>query len=125
MSEVKAVDWNALGVTWSDDGSATIALSFEINVGGVKGKSLVMLCPSLDQAEAIDNDKNGTALQRERRGIASLMGVTEGEMGQLKFPDYRRLQAVYECFFGGTPPMFVGSQSASQSSGSPGTSTSA
>ncbi len=122
---MKDLDWNALGVTWNDDGSADIRLTFPINVGGVRSATVRMQCPSLDQAAEINQDKNGTELDRERRGMAGLMGLAAEELGQVKFPDYRRLQKVYWVFFTGTPPMFIGGAPKPSSSASHATSTSA
>lgn len=108
-------DWAKIGVEWQDDGSAIITLTHPINVGGAKSTKVQMQCPSLNQVEVIEADKEGMALTREKRGVASLMGMAPEEVGQIKFPDYRRVQQVYADFLGGTPPTFVGATPAPQS----------
>lgn len=108
-------EWNKLGVEWHEDGNATITLTFEVNVGGVKSKKVQMQCPSLEQMEFIDSDKIGTALAREKRSVAGLVGMAPEEMGQIKAPDYRRIQMVYADFLQGTPPPFIGAEYAPQS----------
>ncbi|MBX9635288.1 MAG: phage tail assembly protein [Magnetospirillum sp.] len=117
-------DWKKIGVEWQEDGSAIIALTFPINVGGAKSTKVQMHCPSLDQVEAINADKTGDPVAREKRGIAGMMGLAPEELGQIKFPDYRRVQMVYADFLAGTPPMFIGAACEAQSGFSPAISTS-
>lgn len=108
-------DWKKKGIIWNEDGSASITLTHPINVGGTKSTKVQMHCPSLDQMEIIASDKDGSDITREKRNMASLMGLAPEELGQVKAPDYRRLQEVYADFLAGTPPMFIGAKFAPQS----------
>lgn len=115
-------DWKKKGVIWNEDGSASITLTHPINVGGVKSAKVQMHCPSLDQLEIIAAaDKAASAaaaaapLGAEKKNMSSLMGLTPEELGQVKAPDYRRLQMVYADFLAGTPPTFIGAEFAPRS----------
>jgi hypothetical protein len=109
MNEKMTVEeWKNIGVIWNDDGSADIALSFPINVGGVKTKKVRMECPSLNQAEDIEKDDSGTAIAQEKRSVGALIGIAPEEVGQIMKPDYTRVQKVYATFLAGTPPTFIG-----------------
>lgn len=111
--------WAAKGVVWNDDGSASIALTHPINVGGTKSAKVQMSCPSLEQLEVIAAADNaaqpGKPLAAEKENMASLMGLAPEELGQVKAPDYRRLQMVYADFLAGTPPTFIGAEYVPQS----------
>lgn len=120
LSELSVEDWQAMGVEWQEDGSAIITLSYPIQIGHLKAASLTMQCPDLNQAEEIDKSPaKESALSKEKKDIAGLMGLAPEEMGQIKFPDYRRVQKVYSVFFTGTPPLYIGGASAPQSASSP------
>ena len=121
MNDVKEIaaltveDWEKLGVTWNEDGSADITLTAEINVGGVKTKLVHMECPSLSDAEGFEADKKGTAIEQERRAVGQLTGMAPEEVGQIKKPDYGRVQKVFGLFLSDTPPLFIGGASDPQS----------
>lgn len=115
LAALTVEDWKKWGVTWNENGSADIKLTAEINVGGVRTKTVHMECPSLSQAEEFDNDKKGTAIEQERRAVGMLTGMAPEEVGQIKKPDYGRVQKVYALFLADTPPLFIGGASDPQS----------
>lgn len=121
VNEMTVEDWKAIGVTWNEDGSATIELTKPIKVGAMAKQALVMVCPSLNDAEEFDKSlsKDETALIRERKNMCSLIGLAPEEMGMVKLPDYRRLQRVYTVFLAGTPPLFIGGAGGPRSDSSP------
>lgn len=93
---------NIPGVTWNDDGSATIELLRAINVSGDKLKSITMQCPSMKFMRQHNTSIEG--MDGEVKGVAELCGLAVEEIDQTGYPDYQRIQKVFACFLVGTAP---------------------
>lgn len=101
------------GVSWNDDGSASIDLVKPINISGDMTKVLKMQYPSVTFMNT--HNKQINELDGENSAIAELCGVAPEEIGQLGWPDYKRVQKVFSRFLGGDAPNWQMPSSASAS----------
>ncbi|WP_133125816.1 phage tail assembly protein [Thalassospira marina] len=101
------------GVTWNEDGSATIDLKQRINVSGEKKASIRMNYPSVTFMR--ENNEQIKTLDGENDAIAELCGIAPEETGQIGWPDYLRVQRVFSYFLGGDAPNWQMQSSASAS----------
>lgn len=90
------------GVTWNEDGSATIDLKQPINVSGEKKQAIRMNYPSVSFMRT--NDGKIKTLDGENEALAELCGIAPGEIDQIGWPDYQRVQRVFSCFLDGDAP---------------------